>query len=242
MKKLMIFLALAAVVGCNQESGRVTGAGGKSLGLKYPKEVSVRAGDEPAKMSFSVERGSFDEPVTIEISGLPSGVEVVEPSTTVDRGVKDVTYHLKAAETAKPMENGVFKVAAKGAGMTAGPYEVKLDIKEHKAGSKPAGQSTEDTVKQEKADLKKELEAQIGGVDANIKVLEGHAATASGDARKKIEDDITDLRKKRDDLQKKHDNIDTTKVDSWDKFKVEARKTGEDLKDAAKRAVDRFKK
>jgi len=89
---------------------------------------------------------------------------------------------------------------------------------------------------------KAKITAKIDGTDANIKVLEDHAAKETGDAKKKIDDEIKDMQKKRDDLHKQYDKIDTTEASGWDNFVTELHKAADSLNESSKKAADRFKK
>jgi len=96
--------------------------------------------------------------------------------------------------------------------------------------------------KKRKEDEKVKVKAKIDGIDANIKVMQDHAANATGDAKKKIDDEIKDLQSKRDSLQKQYDKIDTTEASAWDNFVTELHKAADSASDSAKKAADRVKK
>src|SRR4051812_15358651 len=88
----------------------------------------------------------------------------------------------------------------------------------------PGKSGTDADTRARKEAEKSKIKAKIDGIDANIKVLQDHAAKETGDAKKKIDDEIKDLQSKRDDLQKKYDKIDTTEASAWDNFVTEMNK------------------
>jgi len=248
MKKTMLALsavALAAVMGCNSETVKTTALGGKTLNLTAPKEVDVRVSDDPTKFSVSIERGGFEDDVSIEISGLPSGIELVEKSTTIAKGIKEASYHLRAGEGAKVAESQTFKVTAKGGGATVSK-DVRLDVAAKKGDTKPAvgGDPAKPSpeVQARKEKLRNETKAKLDANAAAIKSLEDAQKTAQADAKPEIDKDLADLRKRHADLQLQMDKIDTTKSDAWDEFSAGVGKAADDMNAAMKRAMDRIKK
>ena len=106
----------------------------------------------------------------------------------------------------------------------------------------PGKPGVEAETKARKEAEKTKIKAKLEGIDANIKVLQDHAAKETSDAKKKIDDEIKALQSKREDLQKKYDNIDTTEASAWDNFVTELNKTTDSVSESSRNAADRIKK
>lgn len=249
MKKLMSafgILALATVVGCNTETVKTTSPSGTTLNLTAPKELDVRIGADPTKFTVNVDRGGFDDVVSIDISNLPAGVELVEKSTSIAKGVKEGVFHLRATDAAKVAEAQSFKITAKGGGATVAK-DVRLDVEAKKTDGTPAVKTGDPATPSPEAQARKEklrteTKAKLDATGAAIKSLEDAQKSAQGDAKKAIDEDLNDLRKRHADLQLTLDKIDTTKPGAWDEFAAGVSKAADEMNAAVKRAMDRIKK
>jgi hypothetical protein len=113
---------------------------------------------------------------------------------------------------------------------------------EHKIKTDPGNPGVDADTKARKEAEKTKVKAKLDGIDANIKVLQDHAAKETGDKKKAIDDEVKDLQKKRDDLQKQSDKIDTTEASTWDNFVTEMNKAADSVSDAAKQAAGKVRK
>lgn len=232
MKKWTMVLgcALLVVTGCKRESGTVTGPDGKKLTLTYPKQVDVAPGGT-TKVVLTVARTNFDEPVTVEISGLPTGVSVADKDMTIAKGVTEGNFFLTATEAAKPGNGLAFKVTAKSAGMVNGPFDVKLTVEEKKV-----------SAAQQRDDLRAAIKPQLDSANKAIIALEANAKTATGEAKAATEKQLVKIREMRDSLQKDMDRSQAVAADAWDDFSRGCHKAASDLSDATKKALDKLNK
>ncbi len=124
---LVAVAALVGLVGCG-ETGKVKGPGGKELKLTAPANTTIKQG-ESKDVTATIKRTKFDDPVTVELSDLPSGVTADETKKTLEKGQTTAKFTLKAAADANPEEGHKVKVTARAADMTEGPLEFTLNVK-----------------------------------------------------------------------------------------------------------------
>jgi hypothetical protein len=242
-------VAVVGLFGCNQQMNQsqkagVTAPGNKAFALTYPKDVVIRPG-ESKTLQVHIERNGIDDAIAVDISQLPTGVTALDSPAKIPQGSNNASITLKASENAKPEAGASFKLTAHAGSVQAGPYEVRIDIEEK--GATTARSTTEskpatDDHEALKKELKTSIKAKLDASDAAIKTLEENAKTAKGDAKKDIDNEIASLKSKRDSLQRHYDEVEATGPTTWDKFKNDATKAADDLMDATKRAIDRFKK
>ena len=93
----------------------------------------------------------------------------------------------------------------------------------------------------QKNDAVKHGNEMLEKADAEIEVLEGKAAKASGDAKAQYEKEIKNLKKKRAQAAVKLDDLENSSADAWDSTKDGFADAYKDLHDAYKEAVGKFK-
>jgi len=134
MRWLSLLVAAGLTVGALgcQHSTETTGEGGKKLKLSVPAtSTTVRQG-ETAPITIKVTKQNFDDDVKLTFSQLPEGVKIKESNTKIDKGGKEATFHLEADAKAKLQDGHKATVSATGGGMTAGPEEFTINVKEKK--------------------------------------------------------------------------------------------------------------
>jgi hypothetical protein len=120
----LLFSVVLMLVGCQQVS--VRGPGGKEMTLAMPKSLTIAQGQK-AIMTVDIDRKMFASPVTVSISGLPSGVSVDRSSQTVETDA--ATFILKADREATLVVNQDVEIKAEGPdNMVARDY-VRLTVK-----------------------------------------------------------------------------------------------------------------
>jgi hypothetical protein len=118
-------------LGC-QHSTEVTGEGGKKLKLSVPATATtVKQGDK-AQITIKVTKQNFDDDVKLNFSQWPDGVKITDANPKIEKGGKEATFTIEADPKAKLEEGHKVKVSATGGGMTAGPEEFTLNVKEKK--------------------------------------------------------------------------------------------------------------
>jgi len=141
MKPLHVFCALGLAAclaaGCENKStttGSVPGprpsgtAAVKKLTVKAPTSQSIKQGDSN-QVSISIDRDNFNDPVTIRLEDLPTGVTCVENQVVVPAGEKSIKLTLKAAPDAMVGEHDV-KVDATAPGIDENVQTFKLNVKD----------------------------------------------------------------------------------------------------------------
>jgi hypothetical protein len=118
MKSILAVAVLAALAAGCSKSATVEGPAGEKLKLSVPASVTVTQG-EMAKVDVKLTRNNLPGPVSIRFSGLPAGVDVVDPDQTLpgDTG----TFTLRAAPGAAIVEKNqatATATAADGIGVT----------------------------------------------------------------------------------------------------------------------------
>lgn len=135
MKKILLFCAaLILFTGCNNSttvSTKTTNAAGervvKKLTLTTPKEVTLTKGVNE-KVSLTISRSNFEEAVSLEVTGLPAGVEVVEKEMTIPASSTTLALTLKATDAAVAGDSQV-NVTASSSGVEKISQNFKLKVK-----------------------------------------------------------------------------------------------------------------
>ena len=129
-----VLVATTLVAGCNNTTTTtapaVTTRGEpvtKSLKLTAAKDQTIARGATD-KVSIGVTRENFDEPITITLSGLPAGVEIVEKESTIRTGSSNLMLTLKASSDAALGEHSV-TITADASGMPRNSQTFKLTVK-----------------------------------------------------------------------------------------------------------------
>lgn len=108
---------LLSGTGCTRETKTVEGEAGKKLTVKAPSDTSVTAGDT-AEINVSITREKFNDPVTLNFTGLPDGVTVMESDRNITKDSSSARFTLKADVDARPVEDHRATVTASGGGLT----------------------------------------------------------------------------------------------------------------------------
>jgi hypothetical protein len=135
MKKLILTLALtAAVIGCNKSTTTTTGINTRT-GEPVTKSLSVMAKDAQTiargatdKVTVTINRDNFNDPVTVSFSGLPTGVTVAEKELVIPAGSKMATATLTADKEAAVGDHTV-TITAKATGIPDNQQTFKLTVK-----------------------------------------------------------------------------------------------------------------
>jgi len=136
MKKLILLMSvLALCVGCNKSTTTEGTKLSTRTGEPVRKELTMTAAKEQTiargatdKVDVKIARTNFDDAVTIALSGLPAGVEVVEKQTTIPNGATTLTLTLKAAADATQGEHTV-TITANTPGLEKTTQTFKLTVK-----------------------------------------------------------------------------------------------------------------
>jgi hypothetical protein len=137
MKRLVatvLAFGLIGAVGCEQKSGTAPGADPnkpKKLTVTVKDDHTVTQGDTDDVL-VNVNRDNFKEPVTLEVSDLPTGVVVETKDLTIPADKSNLTVRLKADPTAPPVRDHTFHIVGKSADVKTDPANVKLTVKEKK--------------------------------------------------------------------------------------------------------------
>lgn len=137
MKKYILLLPiLVMALGCDNHTTSSLGtktstrsgeAVVKKLSLTASKEQTINRGSTD-KVSVSITRSNFTDPVTIMVSDLPKGIEVVEKDMIIATGSTSLTLTLKAAADATPGEYSV-TLSASAPDMEKTSQTFKLTVK-----------------------------------------------------------------------------------------------------------------
>ncbi len=124
---LMVLLAamsLVGLVGCQQSS--TTESGAKKLTLTKPSDVTIKPG-ETAKVSVSIKRTNFRDPVMVLFEGLPAGVTVEDKDQKIAAEATSAQFTLKAAADAKPEAGKEVKVVVESGSLKeTEPFKVTI--------------------------------------------------------------------------------------------------------------------
>jgi hypothetical protein len=136
MRKFFYLVCLStAIVGCNNTtttSGtRVSPTSGetvtKKLTLTAAKDQTIsRNGSD--KITISVKRENFNDPVSVALTGLPAGVAIVEKEMSIGASKDSVTLTLNAAADAAVGDHQV-TITADAPGMPRNSQTFKLTVK-----------------------------------------------------------------------------------------------------------------
>lgn len=136
MKKfILLCIALAATTGCNNTtktgSTRLSPTSNesvaKTLSLTAAKEQTIEKNGTD-KVDVSVSRTNFEDPVTIAVTNLPKGIELVDKELTIASGSKTITFTLKAAPDAVAGDHQV-TLTASAPGVPNNSQTFKLTVK-----------------------------------------------------------------------------------------------------------------
>ena len=137
MRKFICLLCLSAVavVGCNNTtttSGtRVSPTSGetlvKKLTLTAAKDQTIsRNGTD--KITITVKRENFNDPVSVGLTGLPTGVQIAEKEMSIGSSKDSVTLTLNAAADAALGDHQV-TITAEAPGIPRNSQTFKLTVK-----------------------------------------------------------------------------------------------------------------
>jgi hypothetical protein len=138
MKWLSAFATVALAVtlsvgssGC-KKGEQTTGKGseGKELTLTAPSGTTdIKQGDT-TKVTISVKRKGFEDPVTVSFSDLPKGVKVSEDDMSIPKGKDSADFTLKADNDAPEAKDHTTKVTVKGGGAeTSATFKLNVNKK-----------------------------------------------------------------------------------------------------------------
>jgi hypothetical protein len=108
-------LSLFAVTGCSKKA-EAAGRDGTKLSLSDPADQTITQGTTD-KVSISIDRAGFAEPVQITFSNLPAGVRVDE--STIPAGDSKRDFVLIAAPDAQVVNKQLVTVNARAQGANA---------------------------------------------------------------------------------------------------------------------------
>jgi len=136
MKKLFLLLSVMILtVGCNNTTSTVGTKVSTRTGETEVKKLSLTAAKEQTlargatdKVSITISRTNFNDPVTVAVTNLPAGVEVVEKDMTIPRDTTLLTLTLKAAADAAVGDHNV-TITASAPGMEKTTQSFKLTVK-----------------------------------------------------------------------------------------------------------------
>jgi len=243
MKKVLAPLVLAALVltGCNTQTSTSKGAGGKELKLVTPKTVTVEQ-DGNAELKVTVTRTGFDEPVAIKFDKRPDGVTIEDGS--LDKGVKEKTFTVKAANTAKV---GKYTITVDGTHADMKDHhEITIEVKEKKtgsiSGSSPLGKQAGDDLKRKREELNTATQARLKEIDQSMTDLRASAKTADAKTKVEINSRLAVLDEQRKSLNTQVGEIQNTSADAWEAFSTRVSNAANELHKGATEAVEKFKK
>jgi hypothetical protein len=201
----------------------------EELLLTFPKEMSVEAGSSTA-LKVEITRKQFDDPVTVKFSDVPDDVKIDPPEIKIAKGDTDATFTVKVDAKAKEAKGSVIKIAAEGGGQKVAPQDIKLNILAKKT----------DLTLQVK-ELQETIRPKLKETDEAIAKLKEKAKTATGDTKTALDKELSNLETRRKDLQKQLDQAGKTSAEAWEAFARGVHNAADQLGDAAKKALDKFK-
>jgi len=113
---LLTITLLVGATGCPREKKTVEGESGKKLTVKAPANTSLKPG-ETATINVDITREKFNDPVELKITGLPTGVHIMENDLTISKDATGAKLTLKADPDAKPVDDQKVTVTASGGGI-----------------------------------------------------------------------------------------------------------------------------
>jgi hypothetical protein len=137
MKRLLMLtlaVGLAGMLGCEQKSGTAPSTNPDKPGevrkitLTASEDHTITQGQTDDVM-VTVTRSHHQDPVTLEVSDLPTGVTVDSKDLTVPGDKHTLTLRLKADPTAPPVKDHVFHIVGKAADMKSDALNMKLTVK-----------------------------------------------------------------------------------------------------------------
>jgi len=126
------FVAAVLIVstGCSDKKAKGTAEGGKELEVTAPETLKIKQG-ETRQVTVKISRKNFNEPVDIDISGLPEGVTIEGAKPKIDKDATSVTLSIKAAEKAPVVKDHKAMISGSGGGVsTKNPADWKITVEE----------------------------------------------------------------------------------------------------------------
>ncbi len=242
MKNVLVPVALMVLVvaGCNTQKSPPEGKDGKKFTLSTPKDVEIDQNGEQ-KVTVSIERKNFDEPVTVTVDKLPEGVVLLDKEPKIEKGKKEVILKLKAGEKAKPGKN-TMTVMASGGGVSDS-RSITIEIRKatgHTSLHSPV--AAEEKLKKDREKLSADIGKTMKDIDADMKDLQARAKTATGKAKEEMDKEVSRLEKQRQELSKQYEHVQHATAQEWNDFSTRLSGAAQDLAAGVRKAVDRFKK
>ena len=129
----LVAAVLIVSTGCSdKKSTKGTAEGGKELKLTAPGGLTLKQG-EAKNVKITISRKEFNEPVDVDISGLPEGVTIKEgKKLKIDKDAVEVTITVMADEKAPVTKEGAkAMISASGGGVnTTNPAEWTIKVEE----------------------------------------------------------------------------------------------------------------
>lgn len=128
MKPMILSVLTFAVLlaGCGK-AVTVEGQAGAKLSLSKPSAVTLHRGDM-TKMDVKITRHDLPGDVAFRFDKLPKGIEVIDGSNKL--AGDQVTFTLRAADTADLVENSAADLTATGPGGIAVTQSFNVTVKE----------------------------------------------------------------------------------------------------------------
>jgi hypothetical protein len=243
MKKVLAPLALAALVfaGCNSQTSSSKGKDGKELKLTTQKTLAVEQ-DGTVEVKITIDRKGFDDPVVVKFDKRPEGVTIEDGS--LDKGVKERAFTLKAAPTAKAGKYTVTVDATHGD--MKDHHEIALEVKEKKtsstSGSSPLGKQAAEDLKKKRDALSAAAQVKLKEIDQSMEELRAEAKSADAKAKVEINSRLTALEEQRKKLGTEVAQIQSTSAEAWEAFSARLTNAAEQLHQGVNEAVQKFKK
>ncbi|MGX0878719.1 uncharacterized coiled-coil DUF342 family protein [Roseovarius sp. MBR-154] len=92
----------------------------------------------------------------------------------------------------------------------------------------------------DKETYEKKMQAQLDQWKAEIDKLQAQSREASADMQAKYNDQISDLRERRDEMERHYDKIHKASQEAWKDFKTGADQAWDNMSNAMKSAWNRF--
>jgi hypothetical protein len=127
MKRIAILTLLlaagAALIGCegDPEESTVQDEQGGALTLERPDDVTIEAGGEPVAINVVIVRDELEGPVSIDFSGLPEGVSVVDPDKSIIGD--EAMFRLRADADAAAVDAHMVTITARAQDQNMGVSE-----------------------------------------------------------------------------------------------------------------------
>src|SRR5262245_12388220 len=140
MKRLItltLAVGLAGLMGCEQKSGTAPSTDPNKPDAVRKITLTV-SGDHTITQGVTddilvnVMRSNHKEPVTLEVSDLPTGVTLDSKDLTIPVDKTTTTLRLRADASARPVKDHVFHMVGKAADIKSDSLNMKLTVKEKK--------------------------------------------------------------------------------------------------------------